>query len=121
MEGPAQVAMSQVARALSRRVVRVELQATGAWFGPDSTPRPTSSVPSIGSASSCSGRVCGRPRELLKAWSASYRAWLGQHASLGRPAWSTGAAMERVVREASADAGLLHDLSEVRQQTVEER
>ena len=40
---------------------------------------------------------------------------------LGRPAWSTGPAMERVVREASADAGLLHDLSEVRQQTVEER
>jgi hypothetical protein len=29
--------------------------------------------------------------------------------------------MERVVREASADAGLLHDLSEVRQQAVEER
>ena len=40
---------------------------------------------------------------------------------LTRPLWSTGPAMERVVREASADAGLLRDLAEVRQQTVEER
>jgi hypothetical protein len=29
--------------------------------------------------------------------------------------------MDRVIREASADAGLLRDLAEVRQQTVEER
>lgn len=40
---------------------------------------------------------------------------------LARPVWSTGPAMDRVVREASADAGLLRDLAEVRQQTVEER
>jgi len=40
---------------------------------------------------------------------------------LTRPVWSTGPAMERVVREASADAGLLRDLAGVRRQTVEER
>ena len=40
---------------------------------------------------------------------------------LGRPLWSAGPAMERVVREASADPGLLRDLAEVREQTVEER
>jgi prevent-host-death family protein len=38
---------------------------------------------------------------------------------LGRPVWSAGAAMERVVREARADAGLLRDLAPVRQQAIE--
>lgn len=40
---------------------------------------------------------------------------------LTRPVWSTGPAMERVVREASADAGLMRDLAALRQQTVEIR
>lgn len=40
---------------------------------------------------------------------------------LARPVWTTGPAMERVVREAAADAGLLRDLTRIRQQTVEER
>lgn len=40
-------------------------------------------------------------------------------APLGRPTWVTGAAMERVLREAPADPELLDDLSPVRQQTVE--
>lgn len=40
---------------------------------------------------------------------------------LSRPVWSTGSAMERVVREASADAGLLQDLAGVRRQTVDQR
>jgi len=40
---------------------------------------------------------------------------------LARSVWTTGPAMERVVREASADAGLLRDLAEVRRQTVDER
>jgi prevent-host-death family protein len=38
---------------------------------------------------------------------------------LERPRWSSGAAMERVLREASADAGLLDDLAGVLGQTVE--
>jgi len=33
---------------------------------------------------------------------------------LGRPRWAGGAAMERVLREAPADAGLLDDLAVVR-------
>lgn len=40
---------------------------------------------------------------------------------LGRPTWTTGAAMERVVREAAADRGLLADIADLRQQTVAER
>lgn len=40
---------------------------------------------------------------------------------LGRAVWSSGAAMERVVREASADTGLMRDLAGVRQQTVSEQ
>jgi prevent-host-death family protein len=39
---------------------------------------------------------------------------------LGRPEWSSGAAMERVLREAPADSGLLEDLAAIREQTVEE-
>ncbi len=37
---------------------------------------------------------------------------------LRRAAWVSGAAMERVLREASSDHGLLEDLALVRQQTV---
>jgi prevent-host-death family protein len=40
---------------------------------------------------------------------------------LTRPVWSTGPAMERVIREAAADSGLLRDLAPLRQQTVEKR
>jgi prevent-host-death family protein len=40
---------------------------------------------------------------------------------LGRPTWTTGAAMERVVREAAADRGLLADIADLRQQTVAEK
>jgi prevent-host-death family protein len=40
---------------------------------------------------------------------------------LDRPRWTSGGAMERVLREASADATLLDDLAAVRGQTVEPR
>ena len=39
---------------------------------------------------------------------------------LERPVWATGAAMESVLREAAADAGLLTDLEAIRNQVVEE-
>jgi prevent-host-death family protein len=39
---------------------------------------------------------------------------------LGRSEWSSGAAMERVLREAPADPGLLDDLAALREQTVRE-
>lgn len=38
---------------------------------------------------------------------------------LARPIWSSGAAMERVLREASADAGLMRDLAPLRSQVIE--
>lgn len=38
---------------------------------------------------------------------------------LDRPAWIAGAAMERVLREAPADRGLMHDLAPLRDQMVE--
>jgi prevent-host-death family protein len=38
---------------------------------------------------------------------------------LGRPAWISGAALERVLREAPADRRLLDDLAPVREQTIE--
>jgi prevent-host-death family protein len=40
---------------------------------------------------------------------------------LARPVWSTGPAMERVLREAPADADLLRDLAPVRTQLIEKR
>jgi prevent-host-death family protein len=40
---------------------------------------------------------------------------------LGRPRWTSGAALERVLREAPADAALLDDLAAVRSQKVESR
>lgn len=40
---------------------------------------------------------------------------------LGRPVWVSGPAMERVLREAPADRGLVEDLAPVREQTVEPR
>jgi prevent-host-death family protein len=46
---------------------------------------------------------------------------VAQLVPLERPAWTSGAAMERVLREAPADAGLLGDLAPLRGQTVEPR
>jgi prevent-host-death family protein len=40
---------------------------------------------------------------------------------LDRPRWTSGAAMERVLRDARADAGLLDDLAAVRDQVIEPR
>lgn len=40
---------------------------------------------------------------------------------LGRPRWASGAAIERIVREAPADAALLDDLVAVREPTIEPR
>ncbi len=40
-------------------------------------------------------------------------------APLSRPAWVSGAAMERVLRDAAADRGLLNDLAPLREQLVE--
>ena len=37
---------------------------------------------------------------------------------LGRPVWVSGAAMERVLREAPLDRGLLSDLAALREQTI---
>jgi prevent-host-death family protein len=39
---------------------------------------------------------------------------------LGRPQWTSGAAIERVLREARADSVLLDDLAVIREQTVAE-
>jgi prevent-host-death family protein len=38
---------------------------------------------------------------------------------LDRPRWTTGAAIERVLREASADSALLDDLAAIRGQVIE--
>jgi prevent-host-death family protein len=40
---------------------------------------------------------------------------------LGRPEWTTGAAIQRILLETPADAGLLDDLSAVHGQTIEPR
>lgn len=40
-------------------------------------------------------------------------------APLGRQAWVSGAAFERVLREAPADRALLDDLAPLREQTIE--
>jgi prevent-host-death family protein len=37
---------------------------------------------------------------------------------LGRSQWASGAAFERILREAPADAGLLDDLAGLREQTI---
>ena len=39
---------------------------------------------------------------------------------LGRPRWSSGAAMERILRETRADEALLDDLAAIRAQAVVE-
>ena len=39
---------------------------------------------------------------------------------LSRPQWTSGAAMERVLREAPADRALLEDVAAIREQRVEE-
>lgn len=38
---------------------------------------------------------------------------------LGRPTWAPGPSLERVLREARADADLMHDLAPIRKQVVE--
>lgn len=40
-------------------------------------------------------------------------------APLSRPTWVSGAAMERVLRDAPADRGLLDDLRAMREQLIE--
>lgn len=40
---------------------------------------------------------------------------------LGRPMWVSGAAIERIIREAPADTGLLADLAPIRHEEVTER
>ncbi|MGH2968907.1 MAG: type II toxin-antitoxin system Phd/YefM family antitoxin [Solirubrobacteraceae bacterium] len=40
---------------------------------------------------------------------------------LDRPRWTSGAAIERILREARADAALLEDLATVRGQVIEPR
>jgi len=44
---------------------------------------------------------------------------VAQLGPLQRATWVSGTAMERVLREAPADAGLLDDLAALREQTVE--
>jgi prevent-host-death family protein len=44
---------------------------------------------------------------------------VAQLGPLERATWASGPAMERVLREAPADAGLLDDLTVLREQTVE--
>jgi prevent-host-death family protein len=44
---------------------------------------------------------------------------VAQLGPLQRMTWASGPAMERVLREAPADAGLLDDLAVLREQTVE--
>lgn len=44
---------------------------------------------------------------------------VAQLVPLERATWASGPAMERVMREAPADAGLLDDLAPLREQTVE--
>lgn len=44
---------------------------------------------------------------------------VAQLGPLDRSPWASGAAMERLLRDAPADAGLLDDLAPVREQTVE--
>jgi prevent-host-death family protein len=44
---------------------------------------------------------------------------VAQLVPLERAAWASGAAMERVLREAPADAGLLEDLAPLREQTAD--
>jgi len=39
---------------------------------------------------------------------------------LGRTQWTSGAAMERVLRDAPLDSGFLDDLAPLREQTIEE-
>jgi prevent-host-death family protein len=44
---------------------------------------------------------------------------VAQLVPLERPAWISGPAMERLLREAPADAELLDDLAPLREQTIE--
>jgi prevent-host-death family protein len=44
---------------------------------------------------------------------------VAQLGPLQRDTWASGPAMERVLRDAPADAGLLDDLDAIREQTVE--
>lgn len=44
---------------------------------------------------------------------------VAQLVPLERPRWASGSAMERVLNEAAADAGLLDDLAPLREQVIE--
>jgi len=46
---------------------------------------------------------------------------VAQLVPLERAAWVSGAVMERVLRDAPADAGLLEDLAPLRRQTIQSR
>jgi antitoxin (DNA-binding transcriptional repressor) of toxin-antitoxin stability system len=46
---------------------------------------------------------------------------VAQLGPLERDTWASGAAMERILREAPADAALLSELAVIREQTVEPR
>jgi prevent-host-death family protein len=46
---------------------------------------------------------------------------VAQLGPLERTAWVSGPAIERVLREAPADAGLLEDLAPLREQTIQPR
>jgi len=54
-----------------------------------------------------------------RLWVTVSRRPVAELAPLGRPVWVTGAALERVLREAPADRLLLDDLAAVRGQTIE--
>lgn len=44
---------------------------------------------------------------------------VAQLVPIERSVWASGPTMERVLREAPADVGLLHDLAPLREQTIE--
>lgn len=44
---------------------------------------------------------------------------VAQLGPIERAGWASGAAMERILREAPADAGLLEDLAPLREQAIE--
>lgn len=46
---------------------------------------------------------------------------VAQLGPIERAAWVSGAAMERILRDAPADSGLLDDLAPLREQTIEPR
>jgi prevent-host-death family protein len=68
-----------------------------------------------------------RTADLLRRAEAGERITINVHrrpvaelVPLGRPQWASGAAVERILKEAPADTGLLDDLAALRTQTVSE-